>query len=85
MSWRKGRLWDLILRGMTHFMLILFSLVIAYPIYFSIITSLKSSTDYAMDKVGVPTSPTIQNYIQVLLNMNMLRFMFNTVLLVGVS
>ena len=85
MSLQKGRLWDLILRGMTHFMLILFSLVIAYPIYFSIITSLKSSTDYAMDKVGVPTSPTIQNYIQVLLNMNMLRFMFNTVLLVGVS
>lgn len=84
-SYRKKRLNNGLFIGLTYLLLTLFAVGIVYPIYFTIITSLKTTTAYASDKVGLPTIPTLTNFSRVLVQMDMLTFLFNTLLVVGVS
>lgn len=84
-SYRKKRLNNGLFIGLTYLLLTLFAVGIVYPIYFTIITSLKTTTAYASDKVGLPAIPTLSNFSRVLVQMDMLTFLFNTLLVVGVS
>lgn len=72
-------------RSITYILLTGFSLMIVYPLYFAIISSLKTNAAYSFDKVGLPVSPVFDNFIKVLVQMNMLQFLFNTIVLVGLS
>jgi len=71
--------------SITYLLLTIFAAIIAYPIYFSIISSLKTPTLYTSDKIGLPTAPTLANYTSVLTNMHMLQFLINTLIVVGLS
>lgn len=68
-----------------HLLLIIFSLMVMYPLYFTIITSVKTTEVYALDKVGWPTQPTLQNFTKVLIDMQMLEFFWNTVFLLIIA
>jgi ABC-type glycerol-3-phosphate transport system permease component len=81
----KERLRKRSLQSITYLLLSLFSLIIAYPIYYAIISSLKTTSDYTADKIGLPSSPTLENFSRVLTQMNMFSFLLNTLLVVGVS
>lgn len=71
--------------AITILILSLFSLVIIYPIYFTLISSAKTPAEYAMNKTGLPQNPTMSNFTRVLSQMNMFKFMANTFILVGSS
>ena len=72
-------------RSVTYILLSIFSVIIAYPIYFAIISSLKTTAAYTADKVGLPNAPTLINFSSVLTQMHMFKFLMNTLLVVGLS
>ncbi|WP_319559164.1 carbohydrate ABC transporter permease [Marispirochaeta sp.] len=72
-------------RTTTYIMLTVFTLIVVYPIYFSIISSLKTTADYTADKIGFPVSATLENFANVLVQMSMLKYLGNTLLLVSVA
>jgi ABC-type glycerol-3-phosphate transport system permease component len=82
---KKGKFRKKSLLSIAHVLLSLFSMIIAYPLYFTIISSLKTTADYTSDKIGLPTAPTLENFSRVLTQMGMFSFLLNTLLLVGVS
>lgn len=84
-SYRRTRLNKRIFTILTYLLLTLFALFIVYPIYFAILSSLKTTAEYSADKVGLPKAPTLANFVNVLVRMDMLTFLFNTLFLVGVS
>jgi ABC-type glycerol-3-phosphate transport system permease component len=69
----------------TYLLLTIFTLFIIYPLYFTVITSLKTTAAYSSDKVGLPVVPTLENFNTVLVRMNMFTFLVNTLILVGFS
>lgn len=74
-----------ILRAITYLLLSMFSLIIIYPIYFSIISSLKTTEAYTANKIGLPADAVLDNFAKVLIQMNMLTYLRNTIILVGVG
>jgi ABC-type glycerol-3-phosphate transport system permease component len=72
-------------KAVTYILLTVFGLITVYPIYFAIISSLKTTAAYTADKVGLPLTPTLANFSSVLTQMHMLKFLMNTLLLVGLS
>jgi len=82
---RAEKLRQRLLRAGTYTLLTAFSLIVVYPLYFSVISSLKTTADYTADKIGIPLAPTLENFVKVLVQMNMLKFLGNTLLLVGVG
>jgi ABC-type glycerol-3-phosphate transport system permease component len=82
---RAEKLRQRLLRAGTYTLLTAFSLIVVYPIYFSVISSLKTTADYTADKIGFPMAATLENFVKVLVQMNMLKFLGNTLLLVGVG
>lgn len=69
----------------TLIILSLFSLVIVYPVYFAVISSIKAPAEYVVNKTGLPQNPTLDNFAKVLTQMSMFKFMLNTFILVGFS
>jgi ABC-type glycerol-3-phosphate transport system permease component len=69
----------------TYILLTAFTLIVVYPIYFSIISSLKTTADYTADKIGFPVSATLENFANVLVQMSMLKYLGNTLLLVSAA
>ena len=69
----------------TLIILSLFSLVIVYPVYFAVISSIKAPAEYVVNKTGLPQNPTLDNFAKVLTQMSMYKFMLNTFILVGFS
>ena len=52
------------------------------PTAFMIMTSLKSDEEYALDKLGLPSNPVIENFRAVLTDSPFLGWMANSALLV---
>ena len=66
-----------------YLVLTLFAGVTLYPLYYSIISSLKTVEDYTLNILGLPGPFTLVNFARVLLDMKMLQFLGNTLLVVG--
>ena len=56
-----------------------------YPMYFSVISSLKPIEQYALDKLGFPRAFYTGNFTAVLFRMNLLPYLLNTVITVSLS
>lgn len=84
-TYRRKRMNNKIFNVLTYLLLTVFALGIVYPVYFTVISSLKTTAAYSADKVGLPAAPTLANYTYALVQMNMLSFLFNTMVVVGVS
>jgi len=62
--------------------LLLAAFLALVPTLFMILTALKSDEEYAIDKLGFPDSPVIENFRAVLVDSPFLAWMANSVLLV---
>ena len=56
-----------------------------YPIAFAVMTSIKAPEEYVTNKLGFPTNITFDNYVYVWKNGNMLRYFFNSLLVIPIG
>ncbi len=68
--------------ALKHSVLFLAAVMALIPTAFMIMTSLKSDEDYAIDKLGLPSSPVLENFRSVLTDSPFLGWMVNSALLV---
>ena len=68
-----------------YLLLITMAILMLYPLYFAIMSSFKPSSEYIGNVLGFPKAFFTENYNEVLIRMNMLRFLFNTVINVSLS
>ena len=68
-----------------YFLLITLAILMIYPLYFALISSFKPSFEYIKDVLSFPNSFFTGNYSTVLIQMNMLRFLWNTVFTVSIA
>ena len=79
------------MKSRTGRMFILYAILIAlvalvlYPLYFSLISSLKPVAEYSADKLCLPASLFLDNYRHVMIDMKLLRYLGNTIFLVTVA
>lgn len=60
----------------------IFALMALYPLFFVLITSLKSPAEYVSNKLLMPQSPTFGNFQHVWVKGNMLRYFLNSCILI---
>ena len=56
-----------------------------YPIFFVVITSIKTPEEYVTNKLGFPSKITFSNFTYVWKNGNMLRYFFNSLLVIPIG
>ena len=79
-SLRRSRRWAL---WTSYFFLILFAIFFLAPPYYMVVTALKSDEEYAIDKLGFPESPVLDNFRSVLVDSPFLHWMLNSAVLVA--
>jgi raffinose/stachyose/melibiose transport system permease protein len=72
-------------RLLRHTFLLVASAGVLYPLYFMVVTALKSNREYTGDKLGVPSSPTLSNVQDVFGDPNLLRWFSNSLLITAAS
>jgi len=72
-------------RIIQYFVLIIFLVISLYPIYFSIISSLKSSNEIFLNPFSFPTNPQVSNYINAFTNGNIGMYFKNSLILTGLT
>lgn len=65
-----------------HAVLLLASFLALVPTLYMIVTALKSDDEYAIDKLGLPDTPVLENFRTVLVDSPFLAWMLNSSLLV---
>lgn len=60
----------------------MFALMALYPLFFVLVTSLKSPAEYVNNKLLMPQTPTFRNFYHVWVKGNMLRYFLNSCLLI---
>lgn len=68
-----------------YIILTIFVLVALYPIYHIIITSLKTAREYVDNKLLLPASPTLKNYVYVLVQGGMLKYFLNNCIIMPMA
>lgn len=62
-----------------YLLLILVTFLSLYPLFFTLVSSFKSSAEYAVSKNALPINWTLDNYAYVFRNLKIARYMFNSV------
>ncbi len=70
------------LKILMYMFLSICAFIALYPIFFCIITSIKTPEEYVTNKLGFPVHITFENYKYVWENGNMLRYFLNTLLVI---
>jgi ABC-type glycerol-3-phosphate transport system permease component len=65
--------------------LCILAILVIYPVFFAVVSSLKPVPIYAADKLGLPKSFYVKNYTTVLFNMGLLRYLLNTIVTVAIA
>lgn len=75
---RRGRL----LKGLTYFFLIIWALIVLFPFYWMILTSVKSYGSYNAEHVPAffTLSPTLQNYRDAFTTVPLVGYLLNTLI-----
>ncbi|MBO4823935.1 MAG: carbohydrate ABC transporter permease [Lachnospiraceae bacterium] len=68
-------------KTVTYFLLTLWGLIVLFPFYWMLLTSIKSYSSYNSEYVPkfIATHPTAQNYVDAFTTVNLGRYFFNTV------
>ena len=68
-------------KTVTYFLLTLWGLIVLFPFYWMLLTSIKSYSSYNSEYVPkfIATHPTTQNYVDAFTTVNLGRYFFNTV------
>lgn len=69
--------------ALRHFVLLLASFLALVPTIYMIVTALKSDKEYAIDKLGLPDAPVLENFRSVLVDSPFLQWMLNSSILVA--
>jgi ABC-type glycerol-3-phosphate transport system permease component len=77
---RTSRAGGLLTVGINQFLLILFSLVAFFPVYYMITTSFKTRKDWLDNQFGLPAQLTLDNYTQAFGQGKILLWLGNSVL-----
>lgn len=67
-----------LLRFVINLLLVLFSVTCVFPIIWIIYSSLKTQAEFAVNSVGLPMAVTFENYLSVLRETNMVRYVANS-------
>lgn len=65
------------LRALLYLVLVAFLILALYPVLHTLVTSLKTTHEYVDNKLLWPNSPTLENYLRVIVAGNMLRYFAN--------
>jgi len=84
-SARDDRLSHTLGRGLKQLALLIMSAIALTPLYFLVVTSLKSKTDYLFNTWGVPLHPTLSNFSAALADGRLLAWIWNSVVVTVVS
>lgn len=65
----------------TYLMLVIWALIVLFPFYWMLLTSIKSYSSYNSEFVPrfIATNPTIQNYVDAFTTVSLGRYFFNTI------
>ena len=68
-------------KSVTYFLLTLWGLIVLFPFYWMLLTSIKSYSSYNSEYVPrfIATNPTVQNYVDAFTTVSLGRYFFNTV------
>lgn len=71
-----------IVKGITYFLLTLWALIVLFPFYWMLLTSVKSFGAYNNESVPVffTTQPVFENYVQVFTQVNLGQYLLNTLI-----
>jgi len=76
---------DMISRGITYFVLIVLFIMVAYPLFWTLSTSLRENWDIFKNPISLPTQPTFQNYQKVWTLGRFGSYFFNSIIITIVS
>ncbi len=65
----------------SYFILIVMTLVVGIPLVFSVLTTLKTPTEYFNNPLGLPKQLYLENYVQIFQKFDFLRLLFNSLFL----
>ena len=73
--------------GVTYTLLTLWALIVLFPFYWMVLTSIKSYGSYNAEYVPLlyTTSPTLQNYVDAFTAVPLARYFMNTVIFTGIT
>ena len=71
-------------RGISRAILIMYTIVVAYPIIFVVVTSLKTTKEFYLNIWGLPTEPAWENYLIAWNQANIGSYMINSVIIVSI-
>jgi raffinose/stachyose/melibiose transport system permease protein len=72
-------------KSVMYLILIIFSIMALYPLFFILFTSLKSSAEYINNKLFLPQKATLDNYYYVWVKGNMGKYFLNSCILIPVG
>lgn len=85
-TWRDYRTRRRLKRMLTYVLLAFFVVIVVFPIYWNLLTSLRMPRDvYRMEGMLIPRNLTVENYIKLFDGTEMMRWLGNTVLVTGVT
>lgn len=70
---------------LTRFILLLYSVIVIYPLVWTVMTSFKTTTEFYDNPWSLPTSLKLDNYIKALETANLGGYFFNSVLITILS
>lgn len=68
-----------------HGFLLISSFIAAFPLYYMIVTALKSQAEFYENPLGIPRDPSLANLIKLVTEQNFLKYFSNTVFLTLLS
>ena len=68
-----------------QFMLLVFTIICLFPVYYMFITAFKSHSEYLINKFGIPLHPTLINFEKVFRGKKFLIWFINSIILTGFS
>ncbi|TFG64151.1 MAG: carbohydrate ABC transporter permease, partial [Spirochaetales bacterium] len=64
-------------------LLLLFSLVCAFPVYYLFVTAFKSQPEYLVNRFSIPLRPILDNFLKALRGVDFPRWFLNSIVLTG--
>ena len=77
---KRAELRSRVIKGITYFLLSIWALVVLFPFYWMILTSIKSYSAYSTERIPqfITLAPTIENYIEAFTAVPLAKYFTNT-------
>lgn len=79
---KSARTRKIILRAVTYFLLAVWALMVIFPFYWMVLSSIKSYSEYNSEYVPkfISEAPTLKNYVEAFTAVPLARYFFNTLI-----